>query len=566
MRKATWIREYLALAVILVALGLLFGALSGRFLTTATFGAIANRIPTLALAATGMTLVLIVGGIDLSIGSVLALAGAVLGVALVDWHWPFAACAALAVAVGLVAGLANGALIVGLTVPPFIVTLGMMEMARGAAYLVTHSQTKYLGAAVEGLARPLGGTGLSGSFLLALLVVGLAQLLLSSSVLGRWMFATGSNEIATRYSGIDPRPVKLSAYALTGAAAGLGAVCYTSRLGASDPERRRGPGTFGHRGGGHRRDEFARRARLGHQHLFWRAHHRHVGSGPRPGRRFRTGEAAGHGRGDRPRRAGGRLAAARRGQPLSPVAAAAGPNQRGAGKSVIGRGHGFPAFADLGHASAQVSVLAFALHHYLNLPVRSPAAIFTKKSKRRSRSKIMIKTEAKRFRLTFIVALGIALSALAADRPPAPSPVKIIFDTDIGNDVDDALALGLLHSLADRGACELLGVTITRSDELAGPFVDAVNTFYGRPNLPIGFIRAKPETDTSKFLPLVEARDGERVRYPHDLKRSSDAPDALRLLRQLLAAQPDGSVVLVQVGYFSNFAALLDTPADDFPR
>ena len=234
-RKLGGIREYVALAGILVALVLLFGALNGRFLTATTFGAIANRIPTLALAATGMTLVLIVGGIDLSVGSVLALSGAVLGVALVDWHWPFLACAALAVVVGLVAGAVNGAIIVGVTVPPFIVTLGMMEMARGAAYLVTGSQTKYLGAAVEGLARPLGGTGLSGSFLLALLVIGLAQLLLSSSVLGRWMFATGSNETATRYSGIDPRPVKLSAYALAGAAAGLGAVCYASRLGASDP-------------------------------------------------------------------------------------------------------------------------------------------------------------------------------------------------------------------------------------------------------------------------------------------------------------------------------------------
>ncbi len=167
------------------------------------------------------------------------------------------------------------------------------------------------------------------------------------------------------------------------------------------------------------------------------------------------------------------------------------------------------------------------------------------------------------FRFATLAILGIALAAHAADRPPAPPPVKIIFDTDIGNDVDDALALGLLHALADRGACELLGVTITRSDELAGPFVDAVNTFYGRPALPIGFIRAKPEPEPSKFLPLAEARDGERARYPHDLKRSSDAPEALRLLRQLLAAQPDGSVVLVQVGYFSNFAALLDTPADE---
>ncbi len=162
-----------------------------------------------------------------------------------------------------------------------------------------------------------------------------------------------------------------------------------------------------------------------------------------------------------------------------------------------------------------------------------------------------------------VATLVTARPAPAADTSGAPPPVKIIFDTDIGNDVDDALALGLLHALADRGACELLGVTITRSDELAGPFVDAVNTFYGRPNLPIGFIRAKPETDVSKFLPLAEVRDGEQLRYPRDLKRSSDAPAALRLLRQLLAAQADGSVVLVQVGYFSNFAALLDTPADE---
>lgn len=161
----------------------------------------------------------------------------------------------------------------------------------------------------------------------------------------------------------------------------------------------------------------------------------------------------------------------------------------------------------------------------------------------------------------------LTILSLAAATPVAatnvPAPVRIIFDTDIGNDVDDALALGVLHSLQTRGACELLGVTITRCDELAGPFVDAVNRFYGRPQLPVGCIRGTPESDTSKFLPLVEVRDGEAFRYPHELKRSSDAPDALKLLRRLLTAQPDGSVTLVQVGYFSNFAALLDTPADE---
>lgn len=161
--------------------------------------------------------------------------------------------------------------------------------------------------------------------------------------------------------------------------------------------------------------------------------------------------------------------------------------------------------------------------------------------------------------------LAFAATVLSPTRvaaAPAP-PARIIFDTDIGNDVDDVLALGLLHALQSRGACELLGVTVTRCDELTGPFVNAVNTFYGRPGLPVGCIRGKLESDSSRFLPLVEARDGNALRYPHELLKSSDAPGALPLLRRLLAAQPDGSVTLVQVGYFSNFAALLDTPPDD---
>jgi len=156
-----------------------------------------------------------------------------------------------------------------------------------------------------------------------------------------------------------------------------------------------------------------------------------------------------------------------------------------------------------------------------------------------------------------------SLTAAAADIDAAreKAAATIIFDTDIGNDVDDVLALGMLHVLQDRGDCRLLAVTITKRDEDAGPFVDAINTFYGHPDVPIG-CRHGPSDGGSRFLPLVEIRDGDHWRYPHHLLRSSDAPDASTLLRRVLAAQPDGSVVLVQVGYFSNFAALLDTPAD----
>jgi inosine-uridine nucleoside N-ribohydrolase len=153
-------------------------------------------------------------------------------------------------------------------------------------------------------------------------------------------------------------------------------------------------------------------------------------------------------------------------------------------------------------------------------------------------------------------ALLLAFSCAAASGPPPKGPpVRIIFDTDIGNDVDDVLALSMLHALQTRGECKLLGVTVTKPDELAGPFVSVMNTFYGRPNIPIGCIRSPLDKEPSKFLPLAEAKDGGKLRFPHSLKRSSDAPQSSDLLRRILSREADDSVILVQVGFFSNFAA-----------
>jgi hypothetical protein len=145
----------------------------------------------------------------------------------------------------------------------------------------------------------------------------------------------------------------------------------------------------------------------------------------------------------------------------------------------------------------------------------------------------------------------------------AREPVRLIFDTDIGNDVDDVLALGMIHSLESRGACRLLGVTVTKDSELAAPFVDAINTFYGRPEVPIGVVRDGKTHEPGKFLPLAAEKKGDGFRYPHRLESGAKAPEAVALLRKLLAAQPDGSVVLVQVGFSTNLARLLDSRADD---
>lgn len=135
-----------------------------------------------------------------------------------------------------------------------------------------------------------------------------------------------------------------------------------------------------------------------------------------------------------------------------------------------------------------------------------------------------------------------------------PTPTPVIFDTDMGNDVDDALALAVLHGLQSRGLCKLLAVTVTRVDPLSAVFCDAMNTFYGRPEIPIGVKRDGKPADPSAYLKVAE-------KFPHRLNPDK-APDAVDLIRKTLQAQPDGSVAIAQVGFFSNLAKLLDDPKD----
>jgi inosine-uridine nucleoside N-ribohydrolase len=160
-----------------------------------------------------------------------------------------------------------------------------------------------------------------------------------------------------------------------------------------------------------------------------------------------------------------------------------------------------------------------------------------------------------------------ANAALAADekaKDPSKVPVSLIFDTDIGNDIDDALALGLIHSLESLGECKLLAVTVTKDNRYAAPFVDLVNTFYGRGHIPIGVVRKGVTPDDGNFnRELATAEDNGQPRYPHKLRDGRDAPEATGLLRKVLAGQPDGSVVIVQVGFSTNLAKLLDSKADD---
>src|SRR5713226_5471813 len=97
--------------------------------------------------------------------------------------------------------------------------------------------------------------------------------------------------------------------------------------------------------------------------------------------------------------------------------------------------------------------------------------------------------------------------------------VRLIFDTDMGNDVDDAVALAMIHALESRGEAKLLAVTVTKDNRWAAPFIDAMNTFYGRADIPIGVVRNGKTPEDANMIRVPAARtasDGSFV-YPHDL-------------------------------------------------
>jgi ribose transport system permease protein len=233
-RVRTLLAEYLGMTAALVLLLIVFGLTAENFLTWTNLQTIANQVPDTTIAAVGMTFVLIIAGIDLSVGSVLALAGAVLGIALVNWGLPLGLAVVVCLLVGLACGAANGLVIIRWRLPSFIVTLGMLEVARGAAYLVTQSRTVYIGGPIDVITETTF-LGLSLPFILALVIVAGGQLVLSRTVFGRYLVAIGTNEEAVRLSGIDPRPYKFLVFVLAGLLAAVAAVIQTARMSSANP-------------------------------------------------------------------------------------------------------------------------------------------------------------------------------------------------------------------------------------------------------------------------------------------------------------------------------------------
>lgn len=249
-RLTTSMQWLIALRMPVILLALVIAA---TFLTDGRFVRLDNVINVLrqvsfeAMIAFGMTLVIVTGGIDLSVGSLVALTGVVAAVVMrgtLDWHPVVSISLGLlcGVTTGAAIGATSGAIVARFSIPPFIVTLAAMLMARGGAFILCdgqpvyelHSELIWLGRGF--VLESVFGRLIPVPVLVMLFAYAATSILLSRTVFGRGVIAVGSNEEAARLAGIAVRRTKLMVYLITGAFAGLAGVLHDAKLMAGDPK------------------------------------------------------------------------------------------------------------------------------------------------------------------------------------------------------------------------------------------------------------------------------------------------------------------------------------------
>jgi ribose transport system permease protein len=227
----------IGVAVLLIVA--VFSVTAPHFTDESNITNILTQITINLIMATGMTFVILIGGIDLSVGSVMALCAMVAGLALkIEWlPIPVAIAAAVAasVIVGMVCGLVNGFVSSFWNVPSFIVTLGMLNIARGAALQVTDARTLFEFPNVFNEFGTATVLGVPAIFIVALAMVLLGWAVLTQTVFGRLIYAVGNNDEAVRLSGHDTFWLKVAAFVISGLTVGIGAIVYMARLTIASP-------------------------------------------------------------------------------------------------------------------------------------------------------------------------------------------------------------------------------------------------------------------------------------------------------------------------------------------
>lgn len=225
----------IGILIALAALCLDLAIASPVFLTSSNFLNVSQQISINFVVAVGMTLVIISGGIDLSVGSNIALTGLLMGIMMKNYSIPVLPTIIICILFSGFIGLVNGWLISFLNLPPFIATLGTMSIVRGAAYTVTAGQPIYtFPKGFTAIAGRIGGIPL-WSILIMLAVILIGWYVLRYTRIGRFTYAVGGNENCARLSGINIRKVKCFVYMFSGLCCGVAALLLSSRLDSGLP-------------------------------------------------------------------------------------------------------------------------------------------------------------------------------------------------------------------------------------------------------------------------------------------------------------------------------------------
>ncbi len=221
-------RKEIGVLLLLVLLCAVVAVASPQFLSVTNLQNVGRLVGTYGIFSIGVGIVIITGGIDLSVGSICALLGVLLSMMLVEWGWPAGVALAAVIAIGAGLGAVHGLLIARLRLQPFIVTLCGLLLYRGAARYIADDSTKGFGTG-EGFEwlRSLAAGSVAGvpmPFVILCVMAVLAWLLVHKSVYGRHLFASGHNEEAARYSGVNTRGVVAGAYVISGTLAAVSAV------------------------------------------------------------------------------------------------------------------------------------------------------------------------------------------------------------------------------------------------------------------------------------------------------------------------------------------------------
>ncbi len=227
----------IALALLLLVAG--FSLLSPLFLTPGNISNIFTQIAINVCLAVGMTFVILIGGIDLSVGSVMAFCAVVAGTVLkqesLSAEAAITLCVLASIGVGALCGLINGAVSSAWAIPSFIVTLGMLNIARGAALQWTDARSIYEFPDAFNRFGTATLFGMPAIFLVSLALVVIGWVVLTRTVFGRLIYAIGNNEEAVRLAGHNVLLYKIAAFTICGVAVGIGAVIYMTRLTVASP-------------------------------------------------------------------------------------------------------------------------------------------------------------------------------------------------------------------------------------------------------------------------------------------------------------------------------------------